>query len=180
MFTPQTFLIQERGGVKKILSIFTAKPLQKITIKLLIKSLQTGSWASGENCRLRDGSRHLPSRLLPQGRQGHASSEVDASRGIPRRNLHFKNRRVVSLLTSWNKKWTLFTRFLALLSNTTWAYQNVTHALTQKYSLSCMFRHFSGTSFLIICDELPKSKSNGHTKGRSIAYLLFSFYQCTW
>ena len=111
MFTPQTFLIQERDGVKKILSIFSAKPLQKITIKLLIKSLQTGSWASGENCWLRDGSRHLPSRLLPQGRQGHASSEVDASRGIPRRNLHFKNRRLVSLLTSWNKKWTTFHTF---------------------------------------------------------------------
>ena len=137
----------------------------------ILLSLQTGSWASGENCRLRDGSRHLPSRLLPQGRQGHASSEVDASRGIPRRNLHFKNRRVVSLLTSWNKKWPTFYSFLVALLSNTWAYQNVNHLLTKKYSglgVVCLGMYVVMHLIFNYCDELPKSKSNGHTKGRSL------------
>ena len=45
----------------------------------------------GEDRRLRDGARHLPGGLLPQGRQGHAARQVDAARSLPGRNLHDKN-----------------------------------------------------------------------------------------
>ena len=37
----------------------------------------------GEDRGLRDGARHLPGGLLPQGRQGHAARQVDAARSLP-------------------------------------------------------------------------------------------------
>ena len=60
--------------------------------------------------------------------------------------------------------------FLALLSNT-WAYQNFTHLLTKKYSglgVVCLGMYVVMHLIFNYCDELPKSKSNGHTKGRSL------------
>jgi len=51
---------------------------------------------SGENWWLRSGSRHLPERLLPQGRWRLVASPVDGARELNTEDLHRTERRVVS------------------------------------------------------------------------------------
>ena len=52
---------------------------------------QTRRGKKRQNRRFRDGARHLPERLLPEGRQSHAADKMDAARGVFGRRVYFQN-----------------------------------------------------------------------------------------